>query len=132
MTKIEEYIKANEGWSAVPYQDTRGIWTGGWGFNFSIGIPPKVAQFWLEYKIEEAFLLLIKNIRGFIDLPENVRMVLIDMTYNMGLGGLLTFKKMLIAIEEGDYKKASEELMDSEYARQVPNRALKNRDLLEK
>ena len=45
------------------------------------------------------------------------------MAFNMGLPRLKKFKKMLTAINMKDYVKASEEGLDSRWAKQVYNRA---------
>lgn len=52
--------------------------------------------------------------------------VLWDMSYNLGIGRLLGFKKMLEAIRREDWQKAHDELLDSVYAGQVGIRAEKN------
>ena len=43
----------------------------------------------------------------------------------MGLNGVSKFKKMLKALEDQDFEKASIEMLDSLWAKQTPNRALK-------
>ena len=57
-------------------------------------------------------------------------LVMLDMAYQMGVGGLLKFEKMLAAIACEDYETAADELLDSNYARQTPNRAKRNAYLL--
>jgi lysozyme len=53
--------------------------------------------------------------------------VLIDMTFNMGYGGLNKFVKMWDALKNSDYTEASRQVLDSKYARSVTkNRALRN------
>lgn len=54
--------------------------------------------------------------------PEE-RLVLINLTYNMGETRLAKFKKTLAYFEAGEYQLAAGELLNSNYARQVPNRA---------
>ena len=49
-------------------------------------------------------------IKNFEKLPNKVKLVLIDMHYNLGLSKLLGFEKMLDAIDQRDFKKAAEEL----------------------
>ena len=51
------------------------------------------------------------------------RGALLNLVFNMGIGGLLTFKKMLEAMKIGDYAAAAKELLDSDYATQVGPRA---------
>ncbi len=49
--------------------------------------------------------------------------VMIDMAYNLGMTGLLKFRKMIAAIELGDYGAAADQMLDSRWARQVKTRA---------
>ncbi len=57
------------------------------------------------------------------DLDDVRQGVLINMAFNMGIYGLLKFKNTLKLIEEQNYLFASDEMLDSKWARQVPNRA---------
>jgi GH24 family phage-related lysozyme (muramidase) len=52
------------------------------------------------------------------------------MCYNLGIKGLLKFKKFLNAVDESDYETAAEELKQSKYYKQVPNRAKRNINLI--
>jgi lysozyme len=45
------------------------------------------------------------------------------MAFNLGISGLLKFKKTLKLIEEGNYKLAAKEMLKSKWANQVKNRA---------
>ena len=72
----------------------------------------------------DAVVDLEKNIRGFIKLPEVVQEALVNLCFNMGIPRLMQFKKTLAYIQEGDYKKAANELLDSRYAHQVGYRAV--------
>lgn len=49
--------------------------------------------------------------------------VLTNMAYNLGLGGLMAFTKTISAIENGQYSLAASEMLNSQWAEQVPNRA---------
>jgi len=49
--------------------------------------------------------------------------VLIGMAFQMGMKGLLQFKRALGSIEDGHYNKAAAEMMDSAWARQTFGRA---------
>jgi lysozyme len=66
---------------------------------------------------------LSRNIPWWSDLSEPRSAVLLDMAFNMGIGGLLKFKKTLSLIEQGEYVDASIEMLSSRWARQVPTRA---------
>ena len=45
------------------------------------------------------------------------------MCYQMGLAGVLRFRKMIQALNRNDYGKAADEALDSLWAEQTPNRA---------
>lgn len=49
---------------------------------------------------------------------------LVQMAYQMGIGGVLTFRKALAAMQAGDWTRAAMEMLDSAWARdQTPARA---------
>ena len=84
-----------------------------------------------ERRVEEAF---DKDIQSVIDdcqrlysnfnaMPEECKQITANMMFNMGLPKMKAFKKMNAAIEDEDYIKASEEMVDSKWYRTVPNRA---------
>lgn len=60
------------------------------------------------------------------------RRAIIDMAFNLGVGGLLTFRKMLAALRARDYEGAAAEALDSAWARQVGQRAHEVAELLRK
>ena len=62
------------------------------------------------------------------DYPGELQEVLVNMMFNMGRGRLGGFKKFIGAINESDWEKASIEMMDSRWATQVGNRAIRLRD----
>lgn len=51
------------------------------------------------------------------------RGVLDEMAFQLGLGGVRGFKKMLAAFFAHDYARAATEMLDSNWARQTPARA---------
>lgn len=53
----------------------------------------------------------------------DVKLVLTNMTFQLGANGLSKFENMLAALEREDYQVAAYELMDSKWARQTPNRS---------
>ena len=122
--KIFKIIAAHEGFSGVVYKCPRGFNTIGYGFNLDAdGIPYEVANYWLKLLIGKICKQLDMYIPWWTELDEARRIVLIDMAYNMGIHGLLKFKKMLKALGDGEYKKAAKEMKDSRWYGQVHNRA---------
>ncbi len=59
---------------------------------------------------------------------EPVRLVLLDMAFNMGVASLLGFKKTIAALREGDWVTASCEMIDSLWYREVKSRAAEHVD----
>ena len=64
-----------------------------------------------------------KLIPDFDMLPEEVQLICANMMFNLGMKNLGMFKRLLAAIEDRDWQKAADEMADSKWARQVPNRA---------
>ena len=126
----ERYIKKHEGEVLKPYKDSRGILTIGVGHNLELGISAAASDFIFKEDLDKAEELLNSKCPVFAKLDANRQLVLLDLCFNLGINGLLGFKKMLQALENKDYNKAGNELMDSRYAKQVPVRAAENRDVL--
>ncbi len=55
--------------------------------------------------------------------PPGVRAALQNMCFNLGLPRLLSFKKMIAALEKKDYLLASIEALNSKWAKQVGQRS---------
>ena len=119
---ITERIRQHEGYRDKPYLDSLGNWTIGVGHLMSNGMHPEV----LELQFQHDFLLAEKNFKVLChihpelhDLPETIKGVLIELIFNMGLGGVRTFKRMLGYLCAGNYVRAAAELLDSKWAKQV-------------
>ena len=57
------------------------------------------------------------------ELPEEMQHVLVNMSFQLGQGGLSKFKNFRAAIENSEWQRASEEMLDSRWASQTPERA---------
>lgn len=90
-------------------------------------ITKEQAFYLLRHDIETVKKQLDKNLPWWKNLNEDRQYVLIDMCFQLGLNGLLKFKKMLSYLSTGFFKQAADELMDSKYARQTPARAERNK-----
>ncbi len=125
---IKEFIKKNEGLRLQPYKDSKGILTIGYGHNLNKGISLKIAEAIFEEDFEEALLVLENVLKEhnikIENLPDEVVKALLDMAFNLGYK-LGDFKKMLNCIKEEDWAGALIEAMDSKWAKQVKNRAIK-------
>jgi lysozyme len=122
--KLKEHIKEYEGFSSLAYECTAGYTTIGYGRNIEQkGITKEEAEHLLINDIKQCYKELRGIINKFDELPEKAQLVLVDMTYNLGLSKLLNFENMLDAIDAHDWEKAAIELLDSRYASQVKRRA---------
>lgn len=74
-------------------------------------------------KVQQIQHSLKTRVAGFLDLPVAVRDVLIEMAYQLGVDGVLKFKKTLLALSSEDFESAADEMLDSLWARQTPKRA---------
>lgn len=130
--KATERIKKYEGFSGRAYRCPAGEWTIGYGHLLKRGISKEVA----EQILQEDILICYKELKGslklFNELDEVRQYVLVDMCFNIGLNRLFGFKKMLQALEAGDYKKAAAEMLASKWARQVGRRAQELSKIMEK
>ena len=61
----------------------------------------------------------------FNDLNDVRQEVLANMRFNLGLANLRKFKRMIAALERRDWVDASREMLDSKWATQVGNRAIR-------
>jgi lysozyme len=124
MQKLRDQLSRHEGLSLKPYLDTVGKWTIGIGHNLSDkGISEKIAFSLLDEDIQDAFDYIDHNFSWFPALDEVRQRVIADMVFNLG-PKIKQFKTMLAAIEAKDWKRASESMLNSLWARQVGQRAL--------
>lgn len=57
------------------------------------------------------------------ELPQEMQHVLVNMCFQLGQGGLSKFKNFKTAVEDYQWQRASEEMLDSRWAGQTPERA---------
>ena len=59
----------------------------------------------------------------FDSLPEEVKLIICNMLFNLGLPTLSKFKDMKAAIDAEQWSAAADAMLDSKWARQLPNRS---------
>ena len=127
----KELIRKHEGIKLHLYTDGVGKLTIGFGHNIEEnGISMKVAEAILQEDIDIAVNGLKTIFDNFEDLPHLVKIVMIDMMFNLGYNRFSKFKKMIAAIKAEDWKKAAEEAKDSKWCKQLPNRCKDNYAIL--
>jgi len=123
----EKYIKRHEGFKQFIYLCTSGKRTIGYGRNLdNRGITIAEAEFLIRNDIDECEKKLTEKLDFYSSLSDTRKTVLIDMCFNIGINGLLKFKNMLEFSRQGEFSKAAIEILKSEYAKQVKNRAIEN------
>tara|TARA_R100001086_G_scaffold182860_1_gene101978 strand:- start:104 stop:505 length:402 start_codon:yes stop_codon:yes gene_type:complete len=123
---LVESIKEGEGYRAKVYKCTEGYDTIGYGFAIKdLELDEEVCDLILDKKLDKLIDATNKKFPFLRELPQDKCEVVFEMVYQLGLTGVSKFKKMLKALERKDYDKASAEMLDSLWAKQTPNRAIK-------
>jgi len=133
--KIVETIKAEEGFSAEPYQDSLGVWTIGYGSTWAVGFDGwervnrhtrRINERQAEIIMFEALGLAIKTANSFSGGLEQYtdaqQDALIMMSYQLG-NRIYQFRRMQSALLDGRMIDAAGEALDSLWAQQTPRRA---------
>ena len=123
-TRLTEMLIRHEGVRSKPYRCIAGKLTIGVGRNLEdVGISEDEAIFLLKNDIARVGRELEGALSFWSNLSLDRQLVLLDMCFNLGLAGLLGFKRMLAAVESVNYEKAADEMLDSKWARQVGSRS---------
>jgi len=117
------YTRRYEGLNIFPYQCPTGHVTIGYGHNLENGISKEAAEFILKQDMQSAQVALSRRFGWFKTLDSVRQFVLVDMCFNMGIASLCTFKKLLAALQRGDFLLAATEMLNSRWAGQVGRRA---------
>lgn len=122
--QFEQQLIRHEGLRLKPYRDTVGKLTIGVGRNLDdVGLTEEEALYLLRNDILKHAADLGAAFPGVHDLNANRYYALVNMTFNLGIGGLRKFKKMWACINVHDFDGAAREMLDSKWARQVGRRA---------
>ena len=129
MDKLMDELIRDEGLRLKVYLDSEGIETIGVGRNLQKGITRDEAMLLLNndirYAIQEAM-----TFPWYEKLTEQRKRVIVNMIFNLGLTRFSGFKNTIRYLEMGDYEAASEEMLDSKWARQVGVRATRLSDMM--
>ncbi len=123
----------SERFSPSIYTDKTGHPTIGYGYNLSVysyeGKRITKAYGLLTDILKENYKAIL-SYGWYKNLDAMRRMVILDLSYNLGLNGLLKFKQSIKAIEDKNYALAVERLQKSPYFNQVKKRASRNMEIL--
>lgn len=130
--KLIDLIIYHEGLELKPYRCTAGHLTIGIGRNLDDrGITEDEARFLCQNDVDIVEQELARKFPFIVGLDDVRIRVLLDMAFNLGVPRLSAFSNMWAALEEGDYKQAAVEMLDSRWARQVGRRATNLSQMME-
>jgi len=130
--KLIDLIIYHEGLELKPYRCTAGHLTIGIGRNLDDrGITEDEARFLCQNDVDIVEQELTRKFPFIVGLDDVRIRVLLDMAFNLGVPRLSAFSNMWAALEEGDYKQAAVEMLDSRWARQVGRRATNLSQMME-
>ena len=132
--QLKETLKVDEGVVYEIYNDHLGYATFGIGHlvletdpehGQAVGTPVS------EERVDECFEKDVQTViedckklhDGWDGYPEEVKQIVANMMFNMGLTRLSKFKRHNAALQSGDWKEAAKEGRDSRWYKQVTNRA---------
>ena len=132
--QLRRELEVDEGCVYATYLDHLGLKTVGLGhlcresdpeFGMEIGTPvseERVAELFdkdIGWTIADCHKLL----PGFGDLSEEAKCIIANMMLNMGLPRMSKFVLFLAAVEAGNMHEAANQMLDSKWARQLPERS---------
>ena len=132
--KLREELAEDEGCKFEVYLDHLGLPTFGIGhlvveqdpeYGHAVGTPVD------EERVRQVFNLDIASTldecqvlySDFDELPEEAQLIIANMMFNMGRPRLSKFKGMKAGVDARDWNRAADEMVDSRWHDQVPNRA---------
>ena len=134
MNRIKAQLVKHEGLRLKPYRCTAGKLTIGIGRNLDdCGISQTEAYLLMENDIQNCEKQLLDEIPEIYNPLDEVRKsVLLNMCFNLGIGGLLGFNNTLAFIAAGDWERAANGMLASKWAKQVGRRAIELSELMRK
>lgn len=128
-------LSREEGWCSFPYRDTRGLWTIGCGHLIDSRKGGQLPEYIRAFPLVDDDILRVLNddidvcigqlnryLPWWHRLTDRRKHVLISMVFQLGISGVLAFRRMIEALEKEDYSGAAKEMQDSKWAEQTPGR----------
>lgn len=129
MTDAQQMLMSQEGTGPrdehgrfLPYQDSLGKWTYGYGHLAEKGIPSDIAMMLFHADIADALEDVRHNCSCYDQLSRPRQLVMIGLAYNVGRTGLSKFVRFLGAVHLGHWDEAADELVNSKWYTQVGRR----------
>jgi len=134
LERMKEQLLRHEGLRLKPYRCTAGKLTIGVGRNLDTkGFSQTEAFMLLEHDILQCERQILDEIpKIYLQLDVVRKSVLLNMCFNLGIGGLLSFNNTLALIAVGDWVRAANGMLASKWAKQVGRRAIEPSELMRK
>ena len=136
LSQLSKILRFEEGIENYPYYDSLGYPTIGVGKKigskhtllevYDFSIPDDVAEFWVNSECKDLAHIISTDNRtknSWNNCNDARKDMLISMAYQMGFEGLCKFVNMLAAINIEDFDNAANEMLDSRWDKQMPNRS---------
>ena len=132
--RLREELAEDEGCKFEIYLDHLGLPTFGIGalvkdhdpeYGQPVGTPVSEERVRQRFNLDIAVTIEDCQVLydDFDDLPEEAQLVIANMMFNMGRPRLSKFKGMKSGVDARDWDRAADEMVDSRWHDQVPNRA---------
>jgi len=132
--KLREELAEDEGCKYEIYLDHLGLATFGIGHLITKSDPEygkDVGTVIEQGRVQSAFNLDItvtiedchRLYKNFDELPEETQLIIANMMFNLGYPRLSKFKGMKAGVDAKSWSSAADEMVDSRWYTQVPNRA---------
>lgn len=139
LVRLRNQITLEEADKKFAYDDKTGVppvlkgkLTIGRGWNLTDrGIPQQVSDLLYETAMGEVLSELDAKLPWWTTLDEVRQRVLADMCYNLGIGGLLGFRKFLASVMHLKFSEAASEGRDSTWYVQVKGRGVRLMKMME-
>lgn len=140
---VARVLDFEEGFSSVPYLCSEDYVTIGLGTKihsekgqdpskFLLVIDRETAYEWLKREVKnvEDRILRGSHAETYRVQPLAVQHIILSMGYQLGYSGLYKFKKMWKRLDVHDYEGAAREALDSQWAKQTPERAARHAEVI--
>ncbi len=136
---LREQLKIDEGVKYEIYKDHLGYPTFGIGHLITENDPEHGKPDGTEISEDRVNEIFATDVAKFVseakilfpdldDLPDVAQQVIVNMAFNMGRPRLSKFKNFIAGVNDRDWTRAAEEMMDSRWATQVGDRAIRLRN----
>ena len=124
---VIEDIKEDEGFRGMPYKDSLGKETIGYGTLLPLNKKESIIllKYRLEKNVKEFDVLYRKNRskgKPFSILGCRYESIIMNMVYQLGAKGVIGFDNMLEAMENDSKEDVKKHMRDSKWYKQTPNR----------